>query len=230
MPYQSDVKENLIQFSNNGFFFANLGVSSPEKLLIIEGLDRAGKDAVFKKLHRSGDVIKLTKPYSDFEREFIRKVFISDKKDLVSSLSKGMAVVEFTKILSEIADLAEGDGEPFGVVRSFISTYVYEVVRGSNPPNEIFCDIQELIQEWEKTFNLKLKIKPVILTVSKEMALRRGMESDSFECINYDKIRHVFENEIPWLLRGTEKPEFVDTTNMTINEVYHVVFKILEKF
>lgn len=172
-----------------------------KKLIIIEGEDRAGKDYIARKVLDAippGKAVILGHPTP---YEVSRKVFAGQNPGLACSVSDAFAINEFCHVLQAVFYEFK-DVDYFILVRSFVSTIVYNRVR-----NELHLEKHggaglainsaklknqlELIRYLFPEFEMHL----VEMFVSREIQLRRGSEISSFEIVNKDRIVDAFIEE-----------------------------------
>lgn len=172
-----------------------------KKLLVIEGEDRSGKDHLATRILMSlppGKAIILGHPTP---YDVSRRIFSSDNPNLACSVSDSFAISEFCHtIQSMFIDFADVDH--FILVRSFLSTIVYNRVRNEIhleknggaglPLNSAKLKVQlDQIRFLFPEFEMNL----VEMFASKEIQLSRGSKPDSFEIVNKDLIETSFVEE-----------------------------------
>lgn len=165
-----------------------------KKLLILEGLDRSGKDSLAFDLQKKSVMIIRVNDFSMTGNqpyyETTRMMFKSGKSLFASEVGRSMAIVEFLQALTWMRQFHYWD--KFVLVRSFVSTLVYDSIRGIKG-DDVSNTIMEMITEFEKNTGWELDVSLLKMFVDKEDQLYRGSSQDSFEQVNFDSIKRGFE-------------------------------------
>jgi thymidylate kinase len=189
------------------------------KLLMIEGMDRAGKDTLAYELERQTYTknIKLNifgpinhDTYYDVNRTMLGSAKSPYFKNVVG---EAMAISEYMQVLSHVLDYRR---TAFVMARSFVSTVVYDWVRGLGRTG-LSDTIYEMTKVFEAKNNIKLDLRLLKLYVSKSEQRARGSTEDSFEQLNYDKILECFNAYNNTLL--FDRILTIDTSNMRQDDV-----------
>ncbi|AKE44899.1 hypothetical protein AU106_gp268 [Sinorhizobium phage phiM9] len=195
-------------------------------LLIIEGLDRSGKDSLAFDLRMFRvENIKVNdfsatgnKPYYNITRS----MFKNDDATFVSDIGNAMAIVEFMQALTWIEQFPLRDR--FVMTRSFVSTVIFDGIRGIK--EDILSDtIVKMIDQFTNDTGIELDIRLLKLFVSKEEQVKRGSDVQSFEQIHYDRIKSSFEIYADNLIFNDVLE--IDTTDRHQGEVLELTRKFL---
>jgi thymidylate kinase len=198
------------------------------KLLVIEGLDRTGKDTLAEHFeeyavlrHRHNNLGRgLDKEYYEITR--------SNMKDsdpyYVSAITSAMAVSEFIQLLSFIKRCVVRHGRrSFVVPRLFPSTVVFDAVRGIQKRTRLEANILKMKERFEKENDIEIDMRLLTLFANRDTMIQRGSTEDSFEIKNYDKIVLEFlmytQKEIDRPVMFS-KSGMMDVSSMTEEEVY----------
>jgi thymidylate kinase len=189
-----------------------------QKLLIIEGLDRSGKDSLAFELQKDGVHEIRVNDYNfcgkDRYYETTRQMMKSDSVNFVHEITTSMAIVELMQTLTIMKQLSYID--TFSIARSFPSTSVFDEIRGVHNTSFNYT-IDKILRQFERENDVQIDLYLLKLFVSKEEMERRGSAEDSFEWINYSKIRREYEeyeNNVVFT-----KTFSIDTTNLQYEEI-----------
>ncbi|QIG69709.1 hypothetical protein EVB81_140 [Rhizobium phage RHph_I46] len=204
------------------------------KLLVVEGLDRTGKDTLCERFHWDSDAVHIElNEFRDFPKhtyyDTTRQMMRSNKKSFVSAVTNAMAVTEFMQVLSFIKNYSDMGSNSFSVARLFPSTVVFDLVRGVEESR-----LDTLIAQIKKTFeeenDIKIDMHLLTLVTNKEEMLQRGSTEDSFEIVNYDTILDYFmEYTTDHSFSKTlfKKAFIFSVTGMSFDEVFESAWNFL---
>ncbi|AIK68392.1 hypothetical protein P10VF_179 [Rhizobium phage vB_RleM_P10VF] len=190
------------------------------KLLVVEGLDRTGKDTLCERFHYDSDVCWIK--YNDFNHQATRDEYYNTTRTMmkhpsnrtVSKITTAMAIAEFLQVLSYIKfSIARGLTE-FVVTRAFPSTIVFDEIRGI--ANDIEVTIKMMREHFEIENDIKIDMRLLTLFISPDHMKARGSTEDSFEIKNYEKISQCFERYTEY--ESSSRLIFSKARNKTINE------------
>jgi thymidylate kinase len=191
------------------------------KFLVVEGLDRTGKDTLSTNFGLKTNVKPMTiNRFTQINTEtyygITREQFKSQDRYFVSEVGKAMAIAEFMQMLSHIIDYSERN--EFVVARSFVSTVVFDWVRGINHSG-LSDTILMILKNFEIAHNLVLDLRLLKLYVSREEQMNRGSSYNSFEQNHYDRIKTAFEAYKNPFIFDDHVME-LDTTDLTPIQVF----------
>ncbi|QIG68075.1 hypothetical protein EVB55_140 [Rhizobium phage RHph_Y68] len=201
-------------------------MATPINLLVIEGLDRTGKDTLAERFHYETDAVCIEhNQFRDFTQkeyyETTRTMMRDPINQFVSEVTTAMAITEFMQVLTMIRRYEKDGLRDFCISRLFPSTVVFDAIRGIK--NEVEDRIQTLLYNFERANGIQINMKLLTLLATKEVMKERGSTDKSFEIRNYDEIVKTYSkytNEHASKRYLFKKAAVLNVSNMTKDETF----------